>query len=82
MGRWMSSDWSAKQEPVPYVKLDNAQSLNLYSYVGNNPLSRIDDDGHTVVEIRYTPVAGGLGYHSYIVVTDTNGYQTYFRAGS
>jgi hypothetical protein len=26
--------------PVPYAKLDNPQSLNLYAYVGNNPLCR------------------------------------------
>jgi RHS repeat-associated protein len=46
MGRWMSPDWSAKEEPVPYAKLDNPQSLNLYGYVGNNPLSMADADGH------------------------------------
>lgn len=46
MGRFMSPDWSAKEEPVPYAKLDNPQSLNLYSYVQNNPLSRFDIDGH------------------------------------
>jgi hypothetical protein len=46
MGRWMSPDWSAKMEPVPYAKLDNPQSLNLYSYVLNNPLSNVDPDGH------------------------------------
>ena len=33
----MSPDWSAKQEPVPYSKLDDPQTLNLYSYVGNLP---------------------------------------------
>ena len=80
MGKWMSPDWSAKPEAIPYSKLDNPQSLNLYSYVGNNPLSRFDDDGHATVEISYTYI--GPGYtHSYIVVTDTNGHQTYFRAG-
>ena len=46
MGRFMSPDWSAKVEPVPYAKLGNPQSLNLYSYVWNNPLSRNDPDGH------------------------------------
>jgi RHS repeat-associated protein len=46
MGRWLSPDWSAKVEPVPYAKLGNPQSLNLYSYVLNNPLSNVDLDGH------------------------------------
>jgi RHS repeat-associated protein len=46
MGRFLSPDWSAKREPVPYAKLDNPQSLNLYAYVFNNPLIHIDADGH------------------------------------
>jgi RHS repeat-associated protein len=46
MGRFMSPDWSAKEDPVPYAKLDDPQSLNLYSYVYNNPLSRNDPEGH------------------------------------
>jgi RHS repeat-associated protein len=45
-GRFLSPDWSAKEEPVPYAKLDNPQSLNLYSYVYNNPLRTADPDGH------------------------------------
>jgi RHS repeat-associated protein len=39
MGRFMSPDWAAKAEPVPYAKLDDPQSLNLYEYVRNNPTS-------------------------------------------
>jgi hypothetical protein len=31
---------------VPYSTLDNPQSLNLYGYVLNNPLSHADKDGH------------------------------------
>jgi RHS repeat-associated protein len=46
MGRFMSPDWSAQEEPVPYAKLDDPQSLNLYSYVYNNPLAKADPDGH------------------------------------
>lgn len=46
MGRFLSPDWSAKAEPVPYAKLDNPQSLDLYAYVLNNPLDRTDPDGH------------------------------------
>jgi len=46
MGRFLSPDWSAQEEPVPYAHLDDPQSLNLYAYVRNNPLSRTDADGH------------------------------------
>jgi RHS repeat-associated protein len=46
MGRFISPDWSAQVEPVPYAKLDNPQTLNLYSYVRNNPLAGVDADGH------------------------------------
>ncbi|MFP5235007.1 MAG: RHS repeat-associated core domain-containing protein [Acidobacteriota bacterium] len=46
LGRFMTPDWSAKYEPVPYAKLDNPQTLNLYAYVQNNPLTMRDPDGH------------------------------------
>ena len=49
MGRFMSPDWSAKVEPVPYAKMDDPQSLNLYAYVQNNPLTNRDADGHWCV---------------------------------
>jgi len=49
MGRWMSPDWAAKPEAVPYSDLANPQSLNLYGYVNNNPLSQADADGHYFV---------------------------------
>jgi RHS repeat-associated protein len=45
-GRFMSPDWSAKPEAVPYSDLTNPQSLNLYGYVRNNPLTNADKDGH------------------------------------
>jgi len=46
VGRFLSPDWSAKVEPVPYSKLGDPQSLNLYAYVQNNPLGGVDPDGH------------------------------------
>ena len=47
MGRFLSPDWSAKEEPVPYAKMDDPQSLNLYAYLLNsNPLAGVDADGH------------------------------------
>jgi RHS repeat-associated protein len=46
VGRFLSPDWSAKIMPVPYAKLDDPQSLNLYAYLMNNPLTRFDANGH------------------------------------
>ncbi len=42
----MSPDWSSQAELVPYAKLDDPQSLNLYAYVMNNPMTSFDFDGH------------------------------------
>ena len=46
-GRWLLPDWSATPVPVPYAVFSNPQSLNLYTYVGNNPVNAVDPDGHT-----------------------------------
>ena len=47
MGRWMSPDYGPG--PVPYASFTNPQSLNLYGYVGNNPVSLADPSGHACV---------------------------------
>jgi len=55
-GRFMSPDSQDPSDALPFVGIDpmpyadpsNPQSLNLYSYVYNNPLSRTDSDGHDV----------------------------------
>jgi RHS repeat-associated protein len=46
LGRFMTPDWSVKPVTVPYAKFGDPQSLNLYSYVENGPVNRIDPDGH------------------------------------
>jgi len=46
LGRFTTPDWSAKTDPVPYAVFTDPQSLNLYAYVRNNPLTRVDADGH------------------------------------
>ena len=46
MGRFMTPDWSAKPQPIPYADLTDPQTLNLYGYVRNNPLTEDDVDGH------------------------------------
>jgi len=46
LGRFMTPDWAAKATAVPYAKFGDPQTLNLYAYVENAPLNRIDADGH------------------------------------
>jgi RHS repeat-associated protein len=46
LGRFMIPDWAAKPTAVPYAMFGNPQSLNLYSYVNNNPTTARDPDGH------------------------------------
>jgi hypothetical protein len=42
----MSPDWSEDPFSIPYADTTDPQSLNLYSYGANDPLSNIDTDGH------------------------------------
>ena len=56
LGRWVSADWSPTPIPVPYADFNNPQSLNLYGFVGGNPASKADPDGH---EGGYTYNANG-----------------------
>jgi RHS repeat-associated protein len=46
MGRWATPDWSARPVTVPYANFGDPQSLNLYLYVRNDPISNADADGH------------------------------------
>ena len=81
MGRFMSPDWSAKVEPVPYAKLGAPQSLNLYSYVQGNPESASDLDGHELVTfhasniVQAQQIASSMGLMAGTVtqVTDDGG---------
>jgi RHS repeat-associated protein len=45
-GRFLSPDWSSAPSTIPYADLSAPQTLNLYSYVRNNPTTRFDPDGH------------------------------------
>jgi hypothetical protein len=54
MGRFMSPDWNETPIPIPYGNLGDPQTLNLYAYVGNNPLSRTDPTGHSGKDVTLT----------------------------
>lgn len=66
LGRFMTPDWSAKPQGVPYAVLDDPQSLNLYAYVRNNPLNRTDADGHCEAPTGLKPGQVGICVASYI----------------
>ena len=46
----MQPDWAARPTDVPYAVFGDPQSLNLYGYVRNDPVSRADADGHQGAE--------------------------------
>jgi RHS repeat-associated protein len=51
-GRFMSPDWALKPLAVPYANFGDPQTLNLYTYVENSPLNRIDADGHSMAMLN------------------------------
>jgi len=62
MGRWMSPDWAAKPTTVPYAQFGDPQSLNLYDYVSNSPVSKQDGDGHLIsIYHQYNDHGGSSG---------------------
>lgn len=66
MGRWITPDWAAGVEVVPYANFPSPQTLNLYSFVSNNPLSNMDADGHQPSRVLCSDgVAGQCGMGTY-----------------
>ncbi|MGH9473822.1 MAG: RHS repeat-associated core domain-containing protein, partial [Terriglobales bacterium] len=45
-GRWMTPDWSASPAAVPYATFSDPQSLDLYAYARDNPVTNTDPSGH------------------------------------
>jgi RHS repeat-associated protein len=71
-GRFLTPDWSPGPAAVPYAHLENPQTLNLYSYVDNNPINGIDSDGHAVEYM----VAPGGGWGLDTMMSDGTGETT------
>ncbi len=53
IGRFMTPDWSAAPMGVPYADFADPQSLNLYSYAKNRPLTYIDREGHCTEPLSF-----------------------------
>ena len=52
LGRFMTPDWAVRPTAVPYALFGDPQSLNLYTYVRNDPVTRADADGHECPEAQ------------------------------
>ncbi len=62
-GRFLTPDWEAVPTNVPYASFGDPQSLNLYGFVGNNPLSKTDPKGHVAgVDDATILVVGAVGF--------------------
>jgi RHS repeat-associated protein len=75
--RWYSAEISRFLNRDPAGELNG---LNLFSYCENSPINSFDPFGLCKVEVRYAKI-GLFWYHAYVVVTDTDGSQTYYRGG-
>jgi RHS repeat-associated protein len=76
-GRWLSPDWSAAAEAVPYASYGSPQTLNLYAFSGNNPISRSDPDGHSPYGAQMTCSGGpSTGYCGVETDPDNSGIYT------
>jgi len=65
----------AQEDPFKGAYVDG---MNLYQADGENPVAFVDPAGECKLVIHYTKLGGGPTpyYHSYLVVTDSNGQQT------
>lgn len=61
LGRFMSADWNGGAVAIPYASVGDPQSLDLYSYVRNNPTSLVDADGHGYAGFNGFMAGGGGG---------------------
>jgi RHS repeat-associated protein len=89
LGRFITPDWAAKPVAIPYALLGDPQTLNLYAYVGGNPASKTDPDGHDSLALSFDNyhAAGPLGIHvpftghAAVVTIDSKGNTRGFEYG-
>ncbi|MFC3798112.1 RHS repeat domain-containing protein [Cohnella sp. GCM10012308] len=73
MGRFITKDTYEGQ-------IDNPLSLNLYTYVGNNPLTHVDPSGNDAIVINAPTSAAGYG-HTSALVQNSKGEWAYYYYG-
>jgi RHS repeat-associated protein len=54
--------------------------FQLYAYTGGNPLRFTDPNGLCKIDVRFAQLGPGW-YHAYVLTTDSNGSQNYYRGG-
>ena len=82
LGRWVSADWSATPIPVPYADFHNPQSLNLYGFVGGNPASKADVDGHCPDACVIEGISAGAATATVLVIAAAGATATYLNTPS
>jgi RHS repeat-associated protein len=68
-GRFTSPDFARTPAPIPYADLQDPQTLNLYAYVRNSPLTTRDSDGH---QTKRRVIELGKGYTAAIDSNNAN----------
>lgn len=65
-----------------FVSRDPIDAVNRYMYSMDSPMDYIDPYGLCVIQVRYNPIKGyGWFYHAYIVASEPNGIETFYRGG-
>jgi RHS repeat-associated protein len=82
LGRWISADWSPTPIPVPYADFSNPQSLNLYGFVGGNPASKADLDGHCPDGCVIEGISAGAAAATILVIATAGATATYLNSPS
>lgn len=54
--------------------------FQLYAYTGGDPLRFTDPNGLCKIDVRFAQLGPGW-YHAYVLTTDLNGSQNYYRGG-
>lgn len=83
MGRWLTPDPLFLEGNIKKLS-ENPESSNLYSYVNQNPVNMVDEDGFETVGymVSFSGGVGGGGRVGYVIVGDDKGNIGFLWHGS